>query len=412
MSKIYTNKNKIKFTEISEKYKVNKAVKGKLSQLHSLLITYVASHFRDTRKYRQKVVYALNVITYFVYSGDTLPFDWSVASPFTKLPDITEDQLEDVLGDLMLTEDGIEWDVDVSDFNVESKDVEPAEDTSSEDTSSAVLQSNSVSRKENNTSKEIKEEEVKEVLPSCLATPKQDLYIQSPSIPQFDYNKPWMRGTDGADSLVIYTTLPEIPTKQNEISVTTDITKMTYNELMNLYPNHIIHTRSAVMYQPCNDIELDRDIGLILPVEGFSGDQLVDNIIQYPHIFKLSREVDGKLVSMYSHIEIEGELYPTLDVWNDLPESRVIPRQSEFVKEYVVRRYLLERDIKHIKHKYPIFGSLDPFLTLFMPPTDYINRGYTDVEDIVKRCVLSRISYKQSRNPVIRRLSNNAELHI
>ena len=78
---------------------------------------------------------------------------------------------------------------------------------------------------------------------------------------------------------------------------------------------------------------------------------------------------------------------------------------SDFIKEYVTRRYILERDIKHIDHKYPIFGDLSPFLTLFMPRENYESLGY-DTEDIAIRCIISRVDYKKSRNPVIRRLNN------
>lgn len=406
MSRIYTSTNRIKFTDISEKYKVNKSAKGKLSELHAMLITYVSSHFKDTKKYKQQIVDALNIITYAVYANEPLPFDWSPNSPFSNLPNKDSDLIEETLGEVMLTVDSIEWDIQPTYSN---------DDDIVESVSGSSIQNNPTNKsskqirtnvKANNTVNKAKRSET-----IINPTPKQALYIQPPAIPQFDYSKPWMQGIDGADNLVIYVTLPEVPTKQNEISVTTDLSKLTYRELMNLYPNHVIHTRASIMYQPCDGIELDDDIGLIIPIEGFSRDQIIDNIIKYPHIFKLMRQVDDDLISFYSNIEIDGELYNTLDVWNDLPESKIIPRQSDFVKEYVVRRYLLERDIKKIQHKYPIFGTLDPFLTLFMSPTDYINRGYSDVEQIVKQCVLSRVSYKQSRNPVIRRL-NNAELHI
>ena len=67
MSRIYTSSNKIRFTEISEKYKVVKSQKGKLSEMHAMLITYVSKHFQNTRAYKQQVVDALNIITYAAY---------------------------------------------------------------------------------------------------------------------------------------------------------------------------------------------------------------------------------------------------------------------------------------------------------------------------------------------------------
>lgn len=401
MGLLYSNTNRIKFTDISEKYKVNKSVKGKLSELHALLITYVSSNFRDTKKYKQMVVDALNLITYAVYASESLPFDWSPSKPFDNLPKIDRDLVEETLGDIMLTVDGIIWDVKPTHLELDEPSTSASD--SVEPTTVKAVTTRPISR------------------PRAIAvaagdpvspTQKQDLYIQPPNVPQFDYNKVWMSGVEGADNLVIYTTLPEIPTKQNEISCTTDVTKMRYSELIQLYPNRLIRTRSAVMYEPYPGIELDPDLGLILPITGYTRDQLVDNLIRYPHIFKLSRLVDGQFLSFYSNIEIDGQLYDTLAIWDSLPESNSIPKQAEFVKEYVVRRYLLERDVKNIKHKYPLFGTLDSFLTLFMTLTDYINRGYTDVESVAKSCVLSRVSYKQSRNPVIRRLTRDAELHI
>ena len=133
-------------------------------------------------------------------------------------------------------------------------------------------------------------------------------------------------------------------------------------------------------------------------------EQVRDNIIQYPHFYKLKRFIKGEFVSFYSNIEIDGELYDTLEIWDSLPESKVIPRTSEFIKEYVVRRYLLERDILGIEHKYPMHGTLEPFLTLFSIPEDYCRFGYPDSAELAAKCVKSRISYKQSRNPIIRKV--------
>lgn len=402
MGLIYSNTNRIKFTEISMKYKVNKSVKGKISELHASLITHVSANFRDTKKYKQMVVDVLNLITYCVYANEPLPWNHFPSKPFDNLPEIDKDQISETLGDILLTPDAISW------------DVVPVYIETSENNEPQAVRATQVKPIKADVTKPVqKPKKVATIVSDPVApTQKQDLYIQPPSVPQFDYNKVWMSGLEGADNLVIYTTLPEIPSKQNEISCTTDVTKMRYSELMNLFPNRIIRTRASVMYEPYPGIELDSDLGLLLPISGYTRDQIIDNLIRYPHIFKLTRLVDGQFLSFYSNIEIDGELHDTLTVWDSLPESDSIPKQAEFVKEYIVRRYLLERDVKGIKHKYPLFGTLDPFLTLFMTSTDYINKGYTDVESIAKSCVLSRVSYKQSRNPVIRRLTRDAELHI
>lgn len=439
MSRIYTNTNKIKFTHISERYKVDKSIKGKLSQHHAAIITYVVSHFKDTNRYKQQIVDALNFVTYSVSAEELPPRDWVASNPFRNLPKIDPDLLEEVLGDVLLTVEGIEWDVKptiFADDNIVDGHVAEAPSTEKSERAVPELSNSSASemrlpgetdqlirqdsasfgavvdKKDKayvaslNSSISAKSAVSKKPAKSAVIspTPKQDLYIQSPTIPQFDYNKPWAAGIDGADNLVIYTTLPEIPTKQNQVSVTTDVSLMTTQELMKLYPNCIIHTRASVMYEELDGVELDPDIGLIIPIDGFTREEIIDNIIRYPHIFKLIREVDGEQYSFYSHIEIEGQLHGTLDIWDSLPEAKILPRQAEFVKEYVVRRYLLERDVKHIQHKFPVSGTFDEFLTLFMPSDEYIRRGYKDVSSIVKQCVKSRVSYKQSRNPVLRRL--------
>lgn len=405
MGRIYSNSNKIKFTSISDRYQSAKSVKGKLSELHAMLITYVVSNFKDTRKYKQQVVDALNIMTYAIYSDDPLPFDWKPSNPFENMPDFDEDQIENTLGEIFLTVDSIDW------------DIEPTDEDSNLDTSSTHMLgsgindiNSSTKPTKKNVTKPLKSKRNKTTT-TFIPTPKQDLYIQSPIVPQFDYNKRWLYGHEGADDLVIYTTLPEIPTRQNEISCTTDVTRMTYKELMNLFPNVVIHTRAPLMYEHIEGLDYEPDIGVLLPIGEYTRDQLVDNIIQFPHFYKLTRKLGDKFYSFYTHIEIDGELKSILDIWDSLPDTRCIPRQKEFVKEYVVRKYLLDLTIKEVKYNYPLFGSLDPFLTLFMPCQSYVERGYTDIESIARQCVVSRVKYKLSRNPIVRRL-DNANLYV
>lgn len=390
MSLKYTSMNRIRFTEISDKYDVSRVVKGKISELHAKLITYVVSHFRNSNQYKQKVVDALNIITYAVYANDPLPFNWSSKDPFKNMPDIEDELLKETLGDVYLTVDGIEWDVDASYGSAEVAETQPKQ---------------TIARPKK------KEPILPKVFPPAtgVASPtlKQDLYIQSPVIPQIDYSKVWMTGVVDSETYTIYETLPRIPTKQNEISCTTNPSQMTDKELLRLYPNVRIRTRAASMYEPISGIKLHPILGLILPIKEYTEQQLIENLLQYPHFFKLVREIDGKQCSFYSHIEIDGELVNILDVWDDLPESQIIPKQADFIKEYVVRRYLLERDIDGISHKYPLFGDLDPFLTLPLTTSDYMDFGYTDLVKLARQCVASRVNYKVSRNPIVRRLGSS-----
>ena len=225
-------------------------------------------------------------------------------------------------------------------------------------------------------------------------------------VPRF-LTTPWISERSGADTLVIYPSEPKIPTKQNEISVTTNVEDMTDFDLLKLYPHQFIQTRPAVMYKPVDGLGYHMELGVILPIASYNTQELIDNLIKYPHIYKLQRLVDGEFKVFYTSIEINGELKDVADVWGSslLEDTSVIPYTADFVKEYVVRRYLLERD-HGIVHNYPLYGELDPFLTLIAPASKYAEWGYLDSVGVARSCVTSRIRYKRSRNPILRRLNN------
>ena len=384
MSRIYSATNKIKFTSISEIYKVKRNVKSTLSDLHSSVITYVTGHFDGTNAYKQQVVRVLNILTYAVYASETLPSNWRKNRPFENVPDIDDDMIQEVLGDIYLTVDAIDWDVPVVDY---TSDV--AKVVKFTPVISAIP-----------TTDVVKDVTIKE-------TPSTDLYIQAPEIPQFDVTKPWIQKQCGSDLMTIYTTLPEIPQRQRDISITTDVTKMSDTDLIRLYPNHFVRTRAPIMYEPQTNMDFDRNFGVILPIDDYSREQVVENIIKYPHLYKLAREQNNELVSFYAYMEIGGELVDTLEIWDKLEIAKWIPKQAEFIKEYIVRKYLMDIEYKGAEYKYPIFGTLDPYLTLFMPAEEYAKRGY-DVVDLARTCVQSRVSYKQSRSPILRRIQESA----
>lgn len=401
-SLIYNERNRIRFTSISEKYCIPPKFKAKQNELHSALIEYVVRNFKNTKKFKSRVVDALNILTYCVLEGEAPTFNWKVKDPLTTIPEVDMDRVRAVVGGYFLEEDAIEWDVQEVETAYDIPEPTPTpEPVQKVDISKPVQPTNTFNYYE----VVPKQAHVQASSSTLLETPKEDLYIQAPKYVQFDYSSPWLSVLDGDDKLTIYTSLPEIPTKQNEISVTTDVNKMTDAELMKLYPNHVIHTRSAALYEKVEGLEYDENLGCILPINGFSIDEVRDNIIRYPHFYKLKRySDDGEVISFYEDIELEGDLESIAATWDSLPESRVIPKQAEFIKEYVVRRYLLEKEAG-IKHRYPMYGTLEPFLTLFMPPEDYIKYGFTDVVEIARKCVISRVSYKQSRNPILKRLN-------
>lgn len=238
-----------------------------------------------------------------------------------------------------------------------------------------------------------------------VLTPQHAVSLKHPAIPQIDYSKaPWISGVVNGEEYAIYESLPRIPTIQNEISVTTDSSIMRDRDFLNLFPNHVMHTRRPAMYEKVDDLYYDPDIGTILPIEGYTLEQCMDNVIQYPHLFQLKRFVKNEWVMFSSYIEINGELLPSVSAWNDIPDSKKIPAHPEYIYEYVLRRYLLERDIGKVYHKYDIWGTLDPFLTLFAPADWYAKHGYEDSLDLAKKCVDSRVSFLRSRNPIIRKI--------
>lgn len=365
--------------------------KADLSIVHSKLIEQVVESFDNTRSTKERIIHIFNCVTYMYVSGDALPKTWNVNDPLHTYTDFSDDFLEANLNNCFLHQKDVDW-VDVpiiqSGSNLDSKPIQNV-------TPKTVPQSSPLSI-----------EDVGLSSTPIKHTHKSDLYIQPPTVPRFDTSTAFASGSIDGTPFVVYMSYPEIPTKQNEISVTTDVNKMTDLDLMKLFPTELVRTRAESMYNECDGIELDSKLGLIIPIEGFTKKQIRDNIVKYPHLFKLFKIVNDVPESFYTTIEIDGELHKISEIWERLPISKHAPYTKEFVKEYVVRRYLLERDVKKIEHRYKMYGSLDPFLTLFTTADDYIHMGYHDPVNIARECVKSRVSYKQSRNPVLRRLQD------
>lgn len=379
----------VKFTQLTDKLNYPAKIKAKLSTLHSDIITYVMDNFRNTARYKSKVVDTLNTVSYYIITGSTFPSDWKSTRPLDNIELVDSSTCEDYLGNLFIHVKDVTWDV---------KEAEYTDTTASTDTSESSKVDIEPQPVPTTTAR-------RDEIVLC-PTPKEHLYIKPPTVPQFDSTKPWLQSNLNQTVYTIYPSLPEIPMNQSQISVTTDVSRMTVTDMMKLFPNHFIRTRAATMYDEHPGLILDEDVGIILPITGFSPKQVKDNIIKYPHIYKLTRHIDDSFISFYSQIEIDNELHDTLEIWDTLPDSKKMPRNSEFIKEYVVRRYLLERDILHVEHKYPLFGTLEPFLTLFTTSDDYIRMGYTDVASLAKQCVVSRVNYKRSRNPIMRMVYN------
>lgn len=363
----------MKFTQIADRLQYPAKIKADLSTHHTNIINYAIQNFQDTLKFKKGVIALMNRVSAAVLCCDVVELDYNSPNILDSVPIDDDFNIEQELMFLYIDYKSVEWDIDTADSgSVQVKESKPITTP-------------------------------KQVNKTVDPTPKENLYLKAPTIPLMDTRVVWLSFFSPQDNEVIeiHPSIPIVPTMQREISLTTDVNIMTNADLMNLFPNRYINTRAAVMYTPVSGLEFDEQLGVIFPVEGFTTEQVRENIIKYPHFFQLDRWVKDECLSFYSHIEIDGTLNDTLSFWDNLPESKVLPKTAEFIKEYVVRRYLLERDIKGIEHKYPMRGSLNPFLTLFTTPADYAKFGYGDPIALARQCVEARVSFFYTRNPVI-----------
>ena len=420
----------IKFSQLVARLKYPYKHKAVLSSYHSDIVNWVINNPVSQLSQKRYIIHCINCLTYAVLNGDYLPDKLPSHDPLSAIPQTDSFVVSDYLRatDLFLDLSDIEWDID----EISRVRVDPlvlARDEQSEDTvdDSNYKESNEVisddvttheviaDEHSDNSNNKIKadskkvdscEYESNFILPK-YETKKEDLYIQSPVVPRFDYTNPFLFLKDDGDTFAIYNTLPVIPEKQRDISVTTNINMMSDSDVVKLFPTKVMQTRASIMYDENiahqYDLEIDDTLGIIFPISNYTREDIIRNLIRYPHIYQLKKEVDGKLVNFYSTIEIDGSLDKISEIWKNLKDADNLPKNKEFMKEYVVRRYLLEEEVSGMKHKYPIWCGLDPFLTLFMPAEKYAAFGYKDAVGIAKNCVSARINYKRRRNPILRR---------
>lgn len=231
----------------------------------------------------------------------------------------------------------------------------------------------------------------------------ESVRLDRPMIPQPDTSVTELKFSTPFQSYVMYGE-SNVPFNQSQITAVTDVNRFSKQDLLRLYPKIRLYTRSPYMYKHYEGLDFDDDLGVIIKVKGFTKKQMLDNMIRYPHLDHLDRwvKVDDKDVTIpfWKHIEIDGEIHPTAEVWDKLPDTKKLPKTESFMREYVTRKYVLERDVKGIEHAYPMRGTLMPFLTLYAPSRYYSDKGF-DVEDTARTCVEARRSFKESRNPII-----------
>lgn len=405
----------IKFEDLVEQMPVEASIRANYVKATSLLYAHVARTYRNRKSYKQSTVNKLNYLVFCLRKDSSIPYNWKdIVEDDNFCYDEDEKYVSRIVKHLFLDVENVDW----SNLTSEVRDnIFPEPEVKVDRQSNVSMVGTFEVRHTNDSTLNIPAKQQHDVVspvsvhileePSVSErklTPKEDLFIVTPKYPRVaDFHHRYGN---------IHVSLPQVPTRQCEVSCTTDVNCMTDSQLLNLFPNNFIRTRSSVMYKPKDGITLDPHFGLLIPVDGFTDAEVRDCIIRYPHIFKLKRVgPDGDVTSFYSHIEIDGELVDTMEAWSFLPEARLFDfdsmstrqEQLEFMKEYAIRRYLLERDVKGVVHKYPVVGDLPEFVTLFMPSDMYSAEGFKDVVQLARKCVQARVDYIRSRNP---RLNN------
>ena len=370
----------------------------KISDVFYSFTAYFTSIYTGRRSQKNHILHVLNCLTSAILDDEYYVGEMTdeFVESFNK--DISEEDLKEKLGYLYI-EDVI-WNIDPIDVpNIAQNHSEISADASIENTSKTAHADTST------TTVDSSKKESKPIEFVQYRSKRSDLSFEFPTIPSIDTSKVWAVSNDDAGrSIEIYTTLPEIPTIQNEITTTTDVRKMTSAELIHLYPDHTIQVRSKEAYDKFYGIDYDDLLGYIPQIFGFTREQIVDNIIKYPQFNFLYREIGDRRVSFLKHIEIDGELIRLESAIDTVDDLKLLPDKNFYYWDYIVRRYLLERDILGVIHKYPMYGSFGPYMTLFTTPDVYMKLGYDDIEGMARQCVMNRVKFYQTRNPLVRRL--------
>lgn len=381
------------FTQIPEFVLHNRSIisskcQGKLSTYLSDVVDYVLHNYRPSLKYKKQVLDYINTIIYFCVSDSCFPLGWSSKCPFDRLDVSNVSSYKKILGDAYLEMCDIEWDIDYDSANI----------SNSVDSISANV---SLQSKLDYSSKADNSSYIQNNLPDMKELRKQ-ISFELPMYPSIDTTCIHEFGQDEAGRKVpIFSTLPKIPVVQNDISSTTDINNLSDDDLLKLFPPVYIPRIDdfySYSYSDCHDPVF----GYVPCIEGFSKQQVIDNIIQYPQFNYLYRCIDNRRISFFKRIEIDGKLY-SIDEAMLLDNClKHLPQNKFIIKDYIIRKYLLERDIKHVDHISKLFGTFTPFLTLIGPPKFYIDHGYTDILQIAKQCVAGRVQFYRSRNPLLK----------
>lgn len=413
----------IRFTELIDKLPYPPKLRSKIIQYHSDVLVYAENNYTGYKKFKQSVTEALNKLAYLVIVGQDIPENWDHKHPLENLPDVSVSELQSKLHELYLIPSAIKWDISIIDDVLKNFN---------EVTDVAVKEAPKSSSTQKSKTTTVVEAVVPAVGPTQCAipnydklsdideseevenpTPYEDIYPTPPPIARLDYSRKYISKTIYGKEYCIYYSLPEVPTKQCEISITTDVNKMTDSELLSLFPNRYLCCRSSLDV-PFEGTDYDKDLGIIPKITGFTREQVIDNIIKYPSLpFKLFRRVgkdartkENRLVKFVNFIELDGKVYPIKDVIDEIEDLQGIQYQP-YVSDYILRRYLLERDVKHIDHRVKMYEEIQPWHTLNRTVEQYARFGYKNAVEMARQCVKSRVALIEHCNPVLRRIKED-----
>lgn len=376
---------------------------------------------KDSTKYRKSFFYCLCCVYYMYTSNDhtidIYDFDsiFSLSDEIKSKSDDWKSIVVELISNKSFSIDG--YDIDVNDFQEcrEAYQIKSNSETTSEKSNDDVGETSNINDVEDTYSSD-------EMI-------LDDIVLATKPYQRFDTSRVWKKVYDDCGRpMNMYATLPIIPKRQRDISVTTNVDRMSKSELLNLYPKTtpVKGFRSHPIFrQQYEGFTTDPVFGFIPKIEGFTEEQVIDNIIKYPSLDSTTRlKIRPKTTNMkypqpfYHDIEIDGELIDCKKITEEICER--IPDIGRFIHagaayypiiwDYIVRRYLLERDILHMEHKYPMYGDLQPFACLCLSADEYVKRGYTDdIEEFAYNHVKSRIHYLESINPVITKYEENSK---
>ena len=426
----------IKFLELADYYQKKCKPPAVATKVSTAISTMVYEYRFDvsTRKGR---IHFCDLVNLVVYSYLNDPVYQYVEG---QLPNISDDvDIESELGDLYLTLDQVDFS-NVDDFNEDTDVEEPTVISNSKVTNESHVPCHSLQSKPDEpvdldnvsvvdlmleSQQEHKEEEF-HIPPGYelfyadttrdgykVSQDRSDISLLTSTMPAIDCTQIYLKSLDLAGRPIdVYPTLPTIPTNQCEVSATTNIDTMIDMDFLKMFPHEVIRARHPMMYGTFTDvvnvhgdpmeIEVDEVLGYIPVINGYTREQIIDNIIKYPQFTYWYRQEGRDRTPFTKYVEIDGELVPRMKWLRESkdPDLNNVPGNEYFIKDYMYRKYILDEEYGGIKHRYPPFGTYGPFMSLFMPKELYHKFGYKDAASIGRQCVQNRIDFFRSRNPL------------